>query len=229
MDNKEWSEKILKKIDPSFRHRWELFDEQIQQHLSLKNIWLDLGCADNAAVAEFSANAKYAVGVDIIRLPDVHKPFVQADIRHLPFFSRSINLITLRFVVEHFSARQKYFDELHRVLQMNGRVILVTTNIWSPFIFLPRMLLPYKIKHWLLTHIFQVQDEDIFPTFHKVNSKSAIKKIEGFRVVRFDYISDLNYTRKWMFLIFLFLHLISRLPGLSFLRTNILAVLEKTD
>ena len=74
-----------------------------------------------------------------------------------------------------------------------------------------------------------ISGSDIFPTFHKVNSKSAIKKIEGFRVVRFDYISDLNYTRKWMFLIFLFLHLISRLPGLSFLRTNILAVLEKTD
>ncbi len=229
MDNRVWSEKILQKLDPSFKHRWELFDEQITHHLNRKTVWLDLGCGNNATVAEFGRYAKYAAGIDIIRMPEVHRPFVQADIRRLPVAEYSVNLITLRFVVEHFRKRQEYFYELHRILKPKGRVVFVTTNIWSPFIFLPRLLLPYKIKHWIITRIFKVNDEDIFPTFHKVNSKKAITRIKGFRIAKFQYISDLNYTRKWMFLIFLFWHLITRLPGLPFLRTNLLVILEKEE
>lgn len=227
LDNQAWADRIIKRFDASFRHRWELFDQQIKIHLNKNTTWLDLGCGDNASVAEFASLARYAVGADLIRVERVHLPFVQADIRHLPFADQSVDLITLRFVVEHFQSGQDYFNELHRVLKPKGRVIFVTTNIWSPFIFLPRLLLPYKLKHFMITRIFKVHDEDIFPTYHKVNSKRAVNKISGFRTVRFEYVSDLNYTRKWMFLIFLSWHLLTKWLRLKSLRTNILAVLEK--
>lgn len=227
MDNKEWSENILRKVDPSFKHRWEVFDEAIQKYLTPESVWLDLGCGDNATVREFGNLAKQAVGVDIIRHEQLAGPFVLADIRHLPFADASIDLITLRFVAEHFADRQSYFAELHRVLKPGGRIILLTTNIASPFIFLPRLILPYPLKHAIITKIFKVADEDIFPTYHKANSRHALLAINGFSIEHFEYISDLNYTRKWMFIIFLVWHLGTRLPGLGWLRTNFLAVLEK--
>ncbi len=227
MGNREWAQRIIKRFDATFKPRWELFDAQLKEHLHKEATWLDVGCGNNAQIAEFASLAKRAVGVDVIRPENVRLPFVQADIRHLPFKDQAADLITLRFVVEHFDSRKAYFKELHRVLKPGGRILFVTTNIWSPFIFLPRMLLPYPLKHWLITRLFKVHDDDIFPTYHKVNSKRAIRRIGGFRLVWLQYISDLNDTRKWIFFIFLFWHVFTRLLGLKFLRTNLFVLLEK--
>jgi len=227
LDNKEWSDNILRKVDPSFKHRWEVFDDAIRKYVTPETVWLDLGCGDNATIREFGPLAKQAIGVDIVRHEQLAGPFVLADIRHLPFADASVDLITLRFVVEHFAERQSYFDELHRVLKPGGRIILLTTNIASPFIFLPRIFLPYPLKHALITKIFKVADEDIFPTYHQANSRHALQTLQGFTAEHFEYISDLNYTRKWMFLVFLMWHILTASRPLFFLRTNIFAVLRR--
>ena len=54
------------------------------------------------------------------------------------------------------------------------QLIVLTTNIISPIIFIPR-LLP-KALNRLILKIFKVSEEDVFPTYHRFNSPEVLKK-----------------------------------------------------
>ncbi|MEL6822453.1 MAG: class I SAM-dependent methyltransferase [Calditrichota bacterium] len=226
--NERWSQSILSKLDPKFRHRWIVYTETLKSLISRKTVWVDCGAGKNGTVKALGNLAKKATGVDVIEGDKYDENYVQADIRNLPFEDNSVDLLTLRFVVEHFEKTDAYFKEINRVLKSGGKSVVLTTNVISPLIFLPKLLMPYPLRHWVLTRLFKVEDEDIFPTYHAFNTERALSEpILGLRLVDISYISDLNYTRKWVFLVLLSFHLITRLPGLSRFRTNILAVLEK--
>lgn len=227
MDNREWSEKVLLKFDGNFRHRWVLFDELVTNSLNKEIVWFDCGAGNNESVYRFNHLSKFAIGLDILK-PLYCNNFIISRIEHLPFKLNSTDLITLRFVVEHFVDPYAHLSELGRVLRPGGKIIILTTNILSPFIFLPKLFLPQSLKAKLLTKIFKVNDEDVFPTFHKLNSLCAIKKhSKKFIVERIQFISDLNYKRKWMFIILLGWHLVTRPKILNKFRTNLLVVLNK--
>ncbi|NOX88275.1 MAG: class I SAM-dependent methyltransferase [Calditrichaeota bacterium] len=231
MDNRQWSENILKKVDPSFRHRWIVYDEVVKNLLTKKTTWIDCGCGDNGSVAEFGFMAGKAVGIDILKPEEARAPFIVADVRRMPFPSQFADLITLRFVVEHFDQAESYLSEIERVLKPGGKVVILTTNLLCPFIFIPRLLLPYKLKHAVITKLFKVADEDIFPAYHKLNTpkkfETIARRVPDLKLIRLEYISDLNYTRRWMFLIFLSWHALTQRLNIKKLRSNILAVLEK--
>ncbi|MDR3626939.1 MAG: methyltransferase domain-containing protein, partial [Ignavibacteriaceae bacterium] len=153
---------------------------------------------------------------------------IKSDIRNFPFPSGYADLISLRFVVEHFKCPDEYIPELKRVLKGGGEIIILTTNLLSPFIFLPRLILPYSLKQKILTKLFKVKNDDVFPTYHKLNSPAKFDKLKNdFIVKEIKFISDLNYIRKWMFLILLLWHKMTGLKMLNKLRTNILVILEK--
>ncbi|OGU46475.1 MAG: hypothetical protein A2000_13720 [Ignavibacteria bacterium GWB2_36_8] len=227
MNNKEWSEKILQKYDSLFKHRWEIYDEIVKGALSSQMVWVDCGCGNDGMVETYASLVKTAVGVDII--DPIHKRnYIKADIRYLPFPSDYADLITLRFVVEHFQNSGEYIYELTRAIKPGGQIIILTTNLLSPFIFLPRLFLPSSIKSKILTKLFKVKDEDVFPAYHKMNTPDKFKKLtKNFRLKKMMFISDLNYTRKWVFILLLIWHKITGMKILNKFRTNILAILEK--
>lgn len=227
MNNKEWSEKILQKIDPSFKHRWIIYEEILESSLNTQSTLLDCGCGNNEMINNFGRFAKKAFGIDIIN-PIYKRNYIKADLKKLPFISHTADLITLRFVVEHFENSDEYIDELFRVCKKDGKIIILTTNILSPLIFLPRLLLPYWLKNKLLTRIFKVSDDDVFPTYHKLNSPNNFYHLNKmFDIKEMIFISDLNYTRKWVFILLLFWHMITKPKLLNRFRTNLLVVLEK--
>jgi ubiquinone/menaquinone biosynthesis C-methylase UbiE len=227
-DNREWSERILKKIDPGFRHRWEVFNEALQENLSPRSVWIDLGCGNDLMVEEFSLLAALSVGVDIIRPGVSFKRFVRADLKKLPFKNETIDLITLRFVVEHFESREPYVAELERVLRKNGKVMILTTNLLSPLINIPR-LFPESLKIKILSKLFKVSRRDIFPAYHKLNTPEEIKTAgKNLSLLKMQCLSDLNYKRKWLFILFLGFHLLTKIKFLERLRTNLLGILEKS-
>jgi ubiquinone/menaquinone biosynthesis C-methylase UbiE len=227
MNNKLWSEKFLQKFDPGFKHRWVVFNELLTESLSSDSIWLDCGAGNNQMIKGFRHLAKNAIGIDLVN-PEFRDNYVKADIRSIPFKSDFADLITLRFVVEHFSNPQSYFKDLSRVLKRGGKIIILTTNILSPVILLPKLLLPYSLKSFLLTKIFKVKDKDVFPAFHRINSAKKFRKIgNGLETKKIQFISDLNITRKWMFIVLLIIHLITKPRPLNKFRTNLLVILEK--
>lgn len=227
MNNKKWSDNILKKIDPSFRHRWDVYNDIIVSSLDSQTVWVDCGCGNNEMVNTYGEKAKIAIGIDIID-NEIKNNFIKADIKNLPLPSDFANLVTLRFVVEHFKNVEENFLELKRILKPNGQIIILTTNLLSPLIFLPRLLLPYSIKSKILEKTFKVREIEIFPTYHKLNTpKFYIRNPFGLQMKKCLFISDLNYTRKFIFLLLLGWHMLTKIKLFKKFRTNILVILEK--
>lgn len=220
--NLKWARAYALAFDPDFKFRWEYYDELLLANLNPKTEWLDIGCGYNNDVKQFGDKTNFACGLDIILIDQHELPFVQGDIYHLPFKPNSIDFISLRFVVEHLEFPQKAFDEMHRILKPNGKILIMTTNLSSPLIYLPRIL-PFKLKQFLLEKIFGGHHEDIFPTFHKLNRLKDYQKLcDKFEIEKFDLIQDTNISRRWLF------KLLFRLGRISALfRINIIAVFQK--
>ncbi|MDP6966584.1 MAG: class I SAM-dependent methyltransferase [Candidatus Marinimicrobia bacterium] len=226
--NEDWARRIIRRLDPHFRQRWEAYDDLLTTHLTEKSKWLDIGCGRNEAVFRFGNRGRLAIGLDIQIAENRHPvPFLQADMQHLPFRSDSFDLITLRFVVEHLPDTETGFADIERVLKQNGKVIVITTNVWSPFVAFAR-LLPYRLKQKMLRSLYKVEEEDILPTYYRFNSASQMRRgVKGLRLIELDYVQGATYDRRYLFLLFFFWHLISKRGPLKPFRDNLLSVFEK--
>lgn len=228
MNNRLWSEKILRTIDPTFRHRWEVYEEYLQKSLGLEKVWIDLGCGYNLDVEEKKHMVFYGAGLDLERKKiKINEPFIIANICDLPFKSNSIHTISLRFVIEHIKDTNRLLSEISRVLVPSGTLIFLTTNLWSPLILLPK-LLPFSLRRYIIRILFKVQEEDISPTYHNLNSYLRLKKVHyDLRLTKLEYIQDLNYTNRLIFIIFMIYHIILKARFLKVFRTNLLVIYKK--
>lgn len=228
MRNKKWSDKIIKLLDSSYRHRWEIYEKYLRGRLNKNTLWLDLGCGNNADIEEKKHKSFYALGVDIFKSDNLlSRPFLIADITCLPFKTNSVDLISSRFVIEHIADTDALFSELLRVLKPKGAIVLSTTNIWSPIILVTK-LIPYPLRKQIIIKLFKVEDIDIFKTHHNFNSYFKFKtKTNKLNLLKLQLIQDLNSTNKIIFIIFFAWHFLTKISFLKLLRTNIIALYEK--
>jgi SAM-dependent methyltransferase len=228
--NRAFAENLIHRLDPSYRQRWEIYDGILKRFTGPDARWLDGGCGQNIAVAEFPCALN--VGVDVYTHPELCRDpgvfFVSGNLERLPFRDGVFSLVTLNTVVEHFRSPETVFREIRRILQPGGRLLIHTTNVRSPLVFLGK-LLPQSFRIRLFTRSLGAQEEDVFPAYHRANTAHALKNVEGFRIEEFHTIQDLNWARRSIFLGLLIFHLLTRLPGLWRLRTNCVALLRKTD
>lgn len=227
MKSLEKATKIIKLFDRNFKHRWQRYNEKLLENIDASKVWIDCGCGDNDFVKEFGSQAKYAIGLDVVEPKNNEAPFVKSPVTSIPMKDGELDLATFRFVVEHLPNPEIDLLDLQRTLKVGGRVIIVTTNIINPIIALARIF-PYSIKHRIITKTFKVDDDDVFPTFHKFNSPFAIKNgIGRLKPIYIEYISDINHINSVFFYIYLFVHLLTKPKVLNCYRSNILCVLEK--
>lgn len=225
VNNTLWASSILTTIDPSFVPRWVVYKNTLEGLIGPDCTWIDVGCGDNSFVRELRHRCRNATGVDV-SVPENTENFVLGNINHLPFPDASADLVTLRFVVEHIERRED-LAEIVRILKPGGSLLFLTTNLLSPFVGLPRIL-PYRIKNYLITRIFSVSETDVFPTFHRLNTPAKVRNpVKGLSVRSVTYHSDLNMTRRSVFLIYLFWHIVTMPKPLNALRSNILGLYEK--
>jgi SAM-dependent methyltransferase len=229
--NEAWARRIIDKTDPHCRPRWEVYDSTIETLGNKKHRCLNLGAGIHEPF-DLAHLFKYALDADILSpVKDVKRtvPFIQSDFNHLPFKDHSLDLVLLRFVAEHIANPAQAFRELYRVLEPGGNVLVLTTNRISPFILLPSLLIPYKMRKYLMKSIFGAQDDDIFPTYHRLNTHKAFKKLSpAFIIVEWTYLQDINWNRKWLFILLYLFHLKTKFLHLEFLRSNIIVVLKKS-
>jgi SAM-dependent methyltransferase len=232
MDNREFlANKIISRFDKSFKHRWTIFNETLSELQNSSHICLDIGCGEMSELSE-DLDFKLKIGTDILFTQSSNPigfPFLQSDIYSLPFKNQSIDIILLRFVVEHIELPKDAFDEIYRVLKLTGTVLILTTNILSPIIFIPKII-PYKYRKKILLKIFKAGDEDIFPTYHRINSLKSVQKLNQlFTVQDWYYVQDINWSRKSIFYFFLIWHLFTKWTNLKFLRSNFIVLLQKPN
>ncbi len=172
----EWHERVFRRWAPDYRHRWEIYNEHLVLLLSPEKAWLDIGCGDNGIVETLGSFASVAIGLDVLRHPDlVQAPFIQADARRLPFKDETFDIVTMRMTVEHIEHVPDDLWDIIRVLRPNGTIAIMTTNRWSPFILVP-LILPFRTKQWIIQKLFGVNSHDIFPTYHRFNTPTQMRQ-----------------------------------------------------
>jgi SAM-dependent methyltransferase len=156
-----------------------LYRDLIGQHLRPGSRLLDAGCGRYLTFCrEFSPVAQ-VVGVDLeqtFETANQEWPFaIRGDIGALPFPSGSFDMVISRSVVEHLEDPSGVFREFFRVLRPGGKVVIVTPNKYD-YVSIIAAITPYSVHRALVSRIFRVPEDDVFPTLYRANTTSALRK-----------------------------------------------------
>ena len=227
-DNRQFAEGWIRRLDPAYRQRWDIYDTILKRLTGPDTRWLDCGCGINEAVAEFPCALN--IGIDRYRHPTLQTSpnarFVMADIDTLPFSDGQFDLITLNTVVEHLPDPDRSITEIHRTLSQGGHILIHTTNRQSPLIMMGN-LFPQTLRVRIMNAAFGGHEPDIFPTLHRLNTAKRIASLPGFTVEELYLVQDLNWSRRSVFAGLMLYHILTKVTHLHRLRTNIIALLRK--
>lgn len=204
--------------------------------------WLDMGCGHQVFAewmtkeqAEVTANCRDIVGIDLdwagLRAHPAISRKVFGDLTRLPFNRESFTLVSANMVVEHLDDPEAVLREIHRILGNSGKFIFHTPNYngWPTRI---ASLIPESVKKKMIWLLEKRKEEDVFPTYYRMNTEGAIRRLAartGFSVQEIALVSTSCATVvlgpvAWIEL--LFIRLIRGKSGAKF-RSNIIAVLSK--
>ena len=213
-----------------------LYRERIRQHLLPGQKVLDAGCGRYLRFARELSDTARVVGMDLDSTFETRNqsvPFgVRGDLSYLPFPTNHFDMVISRSVVEHLADPPGVFREFHRVLRDGGKVVIITPNKYD-YVSLIAALTPYSLHRRLVSKIFQVPEDDVFPTLYRANTLPAMHDAlasAGFLKRELDTIN--HYPAYLMFspLLFRLGMLYERLTSLDLLRelrASILCVYEK--
>lgn len=96
--------------------------------MNFGNLVLDIGCGtDNT----YFAHERDGVNCDIDVLKRRISNFVRCDATNLPFKQQVFRKVLAYHIIEHLINVSKFIEEITRVLQPDGRIIIVTPHIYS--------------------------------------------------------------------------------------------------
>jgi len=213
-----------------------LYTKLIRKHLRPRQHVLDAGCGRYLKFSKELSSTARVVGIDLettLETDNRSRPFgVRGDLARLPFPAESFDMVISRSVIEHLADPGQVFREFYRVLRPGGKVVVITPNKYD-YISLIAALTPYRLHRFLVSRIFRVPEDDVFPTLYRANTLSAIRK--AFRAAGFTAkeVGAINhYPAYLMFspVLFRLGVLYERLTGLEFLRglrSSLLCAFEK--
>jgi SAM-dependent methyltransferase len=159
---------------------------------------------------------------------------VRGDISALPFVSEHFDMVISRSVVEHLERPSRVFHEFFRVLRPGGTIVIITPNKYD-YVSVIAAVTPYWLHRSLVSRIFRVPADDVFPTLYRANTMRAIRKaMTSAGLVERELDTVNHYPAYLMFSPLLFRAgvLYERLTSLRVLRSlrgSILCVFEKPD
>jgi SAM-dependent methyltransferase len=234
--DREKCEQLYDKYYSDRRFHDSLYLDLIRKHLKPAQKVLDAGCGRYLRFCKSLSDTATMVGIDLDTVFETRNqsaPFAtRGDLGWLPFPSEHFDMVISRSVVEHLEDPERVFREFARVLRPGGKVVVITPNKWD-YVSVIAALTPYWLHRSLVSRIFQVPGEDVFPTHYKANTLSAIRKTfqaAGFVPRELDTIN--HYPAYLMFspILFRLGVLYERITSLKMfrsLRGSILCVFEK--
>jgi ubiquinone/menaquinone biosynthesis C-methylase UbiE len=213
-----------------------MYRDVIARHLRPGHRLLDAGCGRYMKFCKDFSGTASVVGIDlesVLETDNTRNPFgVCGDVSRLPFPNNTFDLVISRSVVEHLENPDLTFREMSRVLRPGGKVIIVTPNKYD-YVSVVAALTPHWLHQALVSRIFQIPPEDVFPTMYRANTISSLRKAlttAGLSETAFDTIN--HYPAYLMFSPVLFrlgvlYERITSLPVFRSLRGSLLCVFEK--
>lgn len=170
---------LLEKYYAGRKFNDELYRDLIKRHLAPGHRILDAGCGRYLTFSKELSNTAEVVGIDLestMETDNTATPFaVRGDVGHLPFGSNYFDMVISRSVVEHLEDPPAVFREFHRVLRPGGKVVVATPNKYD-YVSVIAAITPYQFHRAMVSKIFGVSEDDVFPTLYRANTISAIRK-----------------------------------------------------
>ena len=230
-------------IAPGLRHSQDMYEAELTRLVSHGADWLDLGCGHHLLPLwrerqerELIERCRSVVGIDYdfasLRKHRSIRTVVRGDISQLPFPDASFDLVSANMVVEHLSDPALQFQEIARVLRPGGRFVFHTPNANGYLTRLTR-LVPEAVKGHLIRVLDGRTSDDVFPTYYRANTRSALTPIaaqSGLAVDRARLVATqavFSVVLPLAFVELLFIRLVLT-DSMRELRPNLIAVLSKS-
>ena len=237
---------LANSVCPGLVHPQVRYKELLYNLLQPETRWLDLGCGhevirpwalrpgeEESAITHAPA---LSVGIDrdvsALR-SNVCTPYrVAADLQSLPFADGSFEVVTANMVLEHSENPAALMSEVWRVLRPKGIFVFHTPNKYYPMSVLAGIL-PDRVKSRLVALVSRRQEKDVYPTFFRINTNSAISSYSataGFRVKYSELLESLTFNaHRAIFLCYLALAWLLRRKSLRKFKADYLVMLCKPD
>lgn len=171
-------QELFRKYYSSRKFHDTLYDEMIRKYLTPGQRVLDAGCGRYLRFCKELSGIAPMVGIDLESVLETDNrcaPFgVRGDLGKLPFLSGHFDMVISRSVVEHLEDPLQVFREFSRVLRPGGKVVIITPNKYD-YVSLIASITPYRLHRFLVSRIFQVSEDDVFPTLYRANTLSSIR------------------------------------------------------
>ena len=160
---------------------------------SSKSFLLDACCgADSSSIKGLNATGRN-VGLDLnpasLKKNTCISDAVMGNLTALPFKNDSFQAVSLHWGIEHISRPLSALKEAYRVLKPGGRVVIMTTNIWSPFYFLAKIT-PHVFHKFVRKRLLETGEEGVCRTYYRANTPFKMKKLlrqAGFSKIALRY------------------------------------------
>jgi ubiquinone/menaquinone biosynthesis C-methylase UbiE len=156
-----------------------LYRDLIRKYIQPGQRLLDAGCGRYMKFCKELSGVAWVAGIDLestLETDNQRAPYgVRGDLSRLPFPSNHFDMVISRSVVEHLEDPPQVFREFARVLRPGGKVVIVTPNKYD-YVSLIAAITPYMMHRALVSKIFQVSEDDVFPTLYRANTLSSLRK-----------------------------------------------------
>lgn len=177
--DREKCDQIYDKYYSGRKFHDSLYRDLIRKHMTPGQRILDAGCGRYLRFCKEFSDTATVVGIDldsVLETDNRSAPFaVRGDVGMLPFPSGYFDMVISRSVIEHLEGPLNVFREFSRVLKPGGKAIVITPNKYD-YVSVIATLTPYKVHRSLVSRIFQVPEDDVFPTLYRANTLSSIRK-----------------------------------------------------
>ena len=230
------SAELISRHFGTWEHPYRSFEKLVDSNLGRGATLVDVGCGRTAPVLrKYSGKGLTLIGIDCVEFSEAI-PGIElhnADICRSGLGDEVANVVMARSVMEHVREPEHALSEIRRILKPSGCFIFLTANRWDYASMLAR-LVPNRLHPWLVRATEGREEEDVFPTAYRCNSRGQISSLAqkaGFEIRSFEYLGQYpNYLlfNRWAFLAgTAYEKAIARYESLHWLRGWLLVCLQK--
>lgn len=217
----------------------EVFEERLLNLVKPGARVLDVGCGSGKYFrADFARErACRWVGVDLEpRIGGNNRVHLRArgDAMRMPFADDAFDVVICRWMIEHVADPGGAFLQFARVLKPWGRLAIFTPNLLH-YYGVAAKLTPHWFHVWFNRRIRGFDDEDIFPTLYRANSRRRLRSLlagAGFSEIEITLVEGAPSALKFNRLLYaagkIYEAVVRKSDFLSAFRMNLIATASKT-
>jgi SAM-dependent methyltransferase len=211
------------------------FLRMIIRHCKPDSVVVDAGCGYATFATPWHQFCRRLIGMDVsprIRENSWVGHRVRGDLYQLPLLGNSVDLVIMRYVMEHLERPAEALREAARVLRPGGKLVLLTPNR-RHYVCLVARLIPHWFHCWIFARHGRFA-QDVFPSRYRANTPHLLCEVArqaGFGVTEMELLEGPPWYLGWFWPAFMlgiaYERLVNRFEALAGLKVSMLATFEK--